>query len=167
MAKRSVIFGPPRWDVWRAPERLLCAISAARSTPHSDHIVSRAVGMIQRFCNLAVSDLATAYIEATAAILVSSDTKGPEDRLCLAHARASVPWQTRHREGSRSSWLRSESPTARACPWADAASRLLSPEPESSRSNPASNKVTCEPGLRQADAPYSDGDRSSVLKATH
>ncbi len=36
-----------------------------------------------------------AELKVIAAILeVSSDTKGPEGRLCLAHARASVPWQS-------------------------------------------------------------------------
>ncbi len=76
-------------------------------------------------------------------------------------------WSVASVRGSRSSWPGSEAPTARACPWADAASRLLTPEPESTRSNPPSNKVTCEPGVRQADAPDSGGDRSTVLKATH
>jgi hypothetical protein len=33
-------------------------------------------------------------LKIIAAIPVSSDTKGPEDRLCLAHAKASVPWQS-------------------------------------------------------------------------
>jgi hypothetical protein len=34
-------------------------------------------------------------LKIIAAILeVSPDTKGPEDRLCLAHAKASVPWQS-------------------------------------------------------------------------
>ena len=33
-------------------------------------------------------------LKIIAAILeVVPDTNGPEDRLCLAHARASVPWQ--------------------------------------------------------------------------
>jgi hypothetical protein len=34
-------------------------------------------------------------LKIIAAILeLSPDTKGPEDRLCLAHAKASVPWQS-------------------------------------------------------------------------
>ena len=40
-------------------------------------------------------------MEIIAAILeVGSDTKGPEDRLCLAHARTSVSWQAQYREDS-------------------------------------------------------------------
>jgi hypothetical protein len=38
-------------------------------------------------------------LKIIAAILeVGSDTKGPEDRLCLGHARTSVSWQAQYRE---------------------------------------------------------------------
>jgi acyl transferase domain-containing protein len=55
-----------------------------------------------------------------AAILeVSPDTKGPEDRLCLAHAKASVPWQTSDREDTDALRTRGQSATPLACTGAD------------------------------------------------
>jgi hypothetical protein len=55
-----------------------------------------------------------------AAILeVSPDTKGPEDRLCLAHAKASVPWQPSDREDTEALRTRGQSATPLACTGAD------------------------------------------------
>ena len=67
-------------------------------------------------------------LKIIAAILeVSPDSNGPEDRLCLAHARASVPWQPGNREDPHASWAAGPGTAARACPWPGPASGLTLP----------------------------------------